>query len=384
MWIVLTAASSLLLGWELCARVWRGDDLRSCERAAFAAIVASALWLGTAWLLALVHWLTRPMLIARTLLFALAAIVVLLRRARIERWRERLDQQVDATTLKRWLLPLVPVVLWVFFVAWRGLLLPPLSHDALSYHMPKALFFARAAGYTDLADVRFLVTARPSNYELLLAESIVMSGNDDTTEWISVLMYLGFIIAAAAMAQRWSDGDRASTMIVALLTAASPVVLLHSGAHKNDVMTAFFVVAGLVAAGRWFATRERASLVICAAAFALGIGTKAHAFLVPLFLLPFIAWHARRELKRLAVPALAAIVFFFALGAWEEPAAVLKHAETPATASAGQKTPGYGAWRNVWRGAYVLLAAPFSTDSYELSVPWSKGTWYWRRYEIYF
>jgi hypothetical protein len=105
----------------------------------------------------------------------------------------------------------------------------------------------------------------------------------------------------------------------------------------------------------------------------------------PLFLAPFVVWgflRDRRNLKTL----LPALIVFFALGAWEP----VRNVVLPASASSGSEQPAqaeersYGDWRNLWRGSYILLAAPFSSHSYELRVPWSEKAWYWRRYEIYF
>ena len=145
------------------------------------------------------------------------------------------------------------ILAWVFFILWRGWLLPPVSHDALAYHLPKAVLFARAHGYEPLSYLDARIRNIPSSYEMLLAENIVLQHRDTITEWISTLFYVLFVIASAAIAERWW---KSRATIVALFAAGVPVALLHSGAHKNDLMTAFFIVAALVACGRYISERD--------------------------------------------------------------------------------------------------------------------------------
>ena len=41
-----------------------------------------------------------------------------------------------------------------------------------------------------------------------------------------------------------------------------PVILLHIGAHKNDLLVNVFYLAALMWAGRWFVTWETAPLIL--------------------------------------------------------------------------------------------------------------------------
>jgi len=220
---------------------------------------------------------------------------------------------------------------------------------------------------------------------MLLADAIAMDGVDDFTEWFGAIFYVGFVIAGAALAARWWPRRRVA-LGVALFLASIPVALLHSGAHKNDLMTAFFFVAALLAAARFFAegeTRELAAMII---ALAAAIGTKAHALVVALSLAPFVVWRmvedrARWNVARLAAVAALGAAAFVLLGGVEYLVRFLPHPAFPSSTVGGG---GYGQWSNLWRGVYILLAQPLEIDSETLWVPWSSLRWFSARYEIYF
>ena len=102
---------------------------------------------------------------------------------------------------------------------------------------------ALAHGYQtfDGPDVR--VSFWPCNYELLLADVIVLDGDDVHTAWVSTASLGAFLLAVGALAERW--WARGPNVVLAVLLAAGmTVVLLMSDAHKNDLMTvALFVLA---------------------------------------------------------------------------------------------------------------------------------------------
>lgn len=385
MWLLCTAIAALWLGYELAAVIWRVDDarpLRGAERALFAALLGLAIHLGSAWLLALLQLLERPALIARTLVLLAIALVLRVRTGGVDPGRE-----LDPRKLLVGAAAAAPIACWCAFVLWRSLLVPPLSHDALSYHLPKAAMYVQAGGYRTLHDVAFALGPRPSSYEVLLADAIVLDGDDTYTEWLSVFFFLAFIAAGAAMAQRWWAADRIATITVALLLASTPVLLLHTGAHKNDVMAAFFMTAMMVAGGRYIATHDRRALLLAGVALAAAAGTKTHAPLLGVCLAPFIllairrdraAWNWRRALALLPAAALAIALLggSYYLERLTRPPAVAE----PQSADAG---PGYGDWQNLLTAPWVLLTAPFAPGSTRIWVP-GAGTWRLPRYELYF
>ena len=373
--LVLTAVAFLALGREVSWRLWR-EGLGLFERATYASAMGTAAWLGSIWILALTGLMTGPLLILRTVVVALAAVILWMRRD-LRAWA------LDRASIAIVAVAAIPFVLWLAFILYRGAILPPVSHDALAYHLPKAVLFARAGGYEFLADLHPRIRNIPANYELLLADAILSTGTDALTEWISTLFYVLFVIAAAALAERWWRG-RTAAILAGLFAAGIPVVLLHSGAHKNDLTTAFFIVAALVASGRWIESRDSAAMSLAIVSFAAAIGTKPQAAAVAACLAPFVVW--KTPPRQIAKFILLTVVAFLLLGGAVFVYNFANERDVIGVGSPDKRSTviAYGDWRNLWQAPYVLLAAPFSGNPRELPVPWEAQPWFWRRYEMYF
>ncbi|HSP14820.1 MAG TPA: hypothetical protein VLV78_08720 [Thermoanaerobaculia bacterium] len=360
MLLVLTALAFLLLGRELSLRWWR--DLPFYEFWTYAGAIGVCLWLASVWIAALLHVMTVPVMVGRTFLVFVVAV-----------WLTFTRRFAPPPSAGRERALLAFVLLWIVFILWRGWLLPPVSHDALAYHLPKAVFYARAAGFEPLSFLDPRISTIPANYEMLLADAIVLQQRDRETEWISTLFYALFVLASAAMAERWWKSNATG---VALLAAGIPVALLHSGAHKNDLMTAFFMVAALVASGRFISERDQRALLLAAASFAAAIGTKPQAAALAICVAPAILWRAKP--RQIAIAAAFSIAAFLILGG----AVYVSNYMHPRGSE--QQVIRYGDWSNLWQGPYVLLAAPFAPHANELPVPWADHPWFWRRYEVFF
>ncbi len=368
MLIVLSVLAFLFFGWESARVLARKHESGPFEHATWAAVIAVALWLGSVWALALAKLMIPWVLLTRSAVVAVLAVVM----------RRRWGGHKPPAVAPKYLLLLAPIALWMVFVMWRGTIIPPLTHDALAYHLPKAVMYARAGGFEVLEALDPRIRDIPASYEMLLAESLVLEGNDDLTEWHSTLFYLLFAVAAGALAERWWRGRELGAAAACLLTAGVPVVLLGSGLHKNDLMIGWAVVAALVAAGRWLTTGERFSLLLSITAFAIAVGTKPQGGLLALAITPFLAWRwwrMPRRWRELAIAVPFAVAAFFLLGG-------VVYVTTPPTT--GQTPIVYGDWSNLWQGPWVLLAAPFSPNPFALRVPWETTSWFWRKYEIYF
>ncbi|HUP50020.1 MAG TPA: hypothetical protein VNA04_14645 [Thermoanaerobaculia bacterium] len=388
MLLVLTAATFLFLGRELSFRLWRRatEPLGFAEQAVSAASIAFGLWLASVWFLALTGSLTATALAFRNIAFAFAAALLW-----FQRWR-RSDLGPPSSPVRAprlVLVALVPLALWCALMLWRGWVVPPLSHDVLAYHLPKAAFYTRAAAYDPLPAMPARARNIPVNYEMLLADVLLIEGDDAITEWPSVLHYLFFIAAAVALARRWwDDRDPLTQAVIALLAAAVPVALLHSGAHKNDLMTMAFTTAALVWLGRFTTHGELRALLLAAATLMMAVGTKPQAAILAVAAIPFALrrlWMGGRFWSRLSKVVAASVLFIVLLGGAFWP---LDRAATmaPAPGSAPQSSSPirFGDWENLWQVPYVLVAAPFSRSATALAVPWSERPWFWRRFEIYF
>jgi hypothetical protein len=362
--IVLVVAAFFYLGAQLAARLHRDAEISPLERAASAALLGSCTWIAVNWLLSAPHWLNRPALLIAG---ALAAIVALLLQRRVGQalmpvlgWDARF---------------LLPLTAWLAFLLWRAYVLPIGSADALIYHMPRALLVSRAGGYAFFPGAPdFRINGLGANYELLLADVLAVQRADTIAEWTSILFFALFLLAATALARRWW-GEGRYLFAVPYLVAAIPLVVLHAGAIKNDLMTQFFALSAVLWGGRWLTTRRPDDAALCIAALAAGVGTKNHVLLLAgVWGIVFLARGRWSNLVRLAPVALAA---FLLLGGVHYISAV-RHAGGP-----GITPAQYGEWHNLWRFPADIFLAPFSSSNDDLVLPWRAETTPWLRYDLY-
>jgi hypothetical protein len=383
--VAVTALVFVWLGYEIAVRRWR-DDAGALEiwNAAFA--IGSALWIASAWVAALLHMLDRPTMLLRT-----GAVIVAASLACWQRVRGRVVvPELDGGDVRRYLLPLLPVFMWIIFILWRSTVVPPASHDALAYHLPRAVLWIREHAFTFL-DLPFDSRMRilPANYEILLADVILLDGGDAVTEWLGVFFYVGFVVAAGSLCERWWQRQNLATLSVVLLTASIPVLLLHTGADKNDIMTGFFMLSALTWSGRWLSLGDVGALILCGVTVISAAGTKPQGLMLAAAMFPFVMWRLVKELRarRVDFAALARVVAVAVLAAVLLGGAFfVTRAIHEGVAGAAERRAfvAYDDWSNLWQAPWVLLTAPFSPWSDELYVPWSDHHWFWVRHEIYF
>jgi hypothetical protein len=371
--------------WQRDARLGRGGGRGRFESATAAGLVALALWVGVNWLLAGLHALRRGPLLACTILAAVAGV---LGHARLPA-RGPLGDPGLRTPRILAVVALTPLLVWVGFILWRGWLLPVLNYDAVAYHLPRAILMARAGGFGTfgLPDYR---AGYPADYELLLSNVLLLEGSDALTGWLSTGIFVLFLLATASLVERWWDRGP-QVLAVVLLVAGSPVVLLHSGTHKNDLLENFYFLTGVMWAGRFVGYSGVTPLVLAVLASALAIGTKVQGAMLALALAPIIlsaAWRHRRQAGALSrkewfglialslatLPLLGAVVY------------VVNYLQTgsPFGLPAQMWTrAGWGDWSNLWQFPYLLLRVPFDPIPDRVWVPWAGTSYYWLRYELF-
>ena len=379
---VLVAA--LLVGgtgvaWTLWKRFDRdAADITAVELWTAGMVIGSAFWIGACWILALTHTFTARALWIVAAVAVAGASVVLLRASRL------LHHELPRNAASKLLL-LAPVGLWTIFALWRGAILPPASHDALSYHLPRALMMVRAGGFEYFPAADHRINAFPANYELVLASVISMSGTDRLTEWVSTAMFAAFLLAAAALATRWWPNKPAVPEVI-LAVAATPILLLHSSADKNDLMASVFALTAILWGARWYARGGVLPMTLLVTSLVLSGGTKPQAAGVFLAVVPFLLirgfreWRARRLSVRHVAATGAFSLGFFAIGGAAPYVMLLHRARGAAPGPPG----GWGDFSNLWEVPILLLLAPFSRSIHGVWVPWRSEYWFWPRYEIFF
>jgi hypothetical protein len=392
--LLLLAAAVLITGSAVAQFLWaRLDggiaDTPPLEQLVMGAVIGKALWIAANWFLALTGLFVPAAIWTAAGLFVMAACVIVIRK------RTNIAPALSAQYDWRPLLPLIPVALWTTFILWRGTVLPPANHDVLSYHLPKAVLMMRAGGFMifDAPDHR--ITSYPFNYELILADVLMLTGSERLTEWVGTATYLLLLLTAGAVAQRWWRPASLAVTTTILATASAPVLILHSGADKNDLMTIWLSLAAILWGSRWVVNGGRTPLFLAILSVVLAVGTKGTAAAVGFALAPVMAVRLVMELKKgtagvrfLLVLAVTAALLFIACGgvpyAANFVAARAEGRTDLASGSTDAMDIDYGDWSNLWQVPYLLLTIPFSSDSNAVWIPWRREQWFWPHYEIFF
>ncbi len=371
-------AASIRL-WE-----WGGapdDSPGRFEAASSAGLLSLGLAVAISWSLALFH------VLGRWTLLGAALAVFTLAWPTLARLRTRFTTQFVPTRGHALVvLAVAPAALWVAYIVVRGTVVFPFPHDALAYHLPKALFIARAHGYAFFDAPELRLSTFPANYELLLADVITLDGTDTLTGVVGVLAYLLFGATVAGLTERWWGKGTLHVVATTMLSLAMPTVLLGSGAHKNDVLLAACIVAAAHFAARWAVRGERAALLLAMIAACLAAGTKVNGLVLVGALAPLGLWRIRAgwrranaRASRTAIWLGAGLLLFFALGGIAY-AYNFVHLGRPLVAS---KPNGYGDWRNLWMFPYLAFARPLSSNGASW-VPWKHAYWFWPQWDLHF
>jgi len=393
--LLFFTAAVALLGHRVSDFFWSvraAAPLSREERITSSATVSMAIALALTWALAIAGELKFWWLLGTAAALLIAALLLPRRSAPAEEARpeERNDERngmLNATIIGA---VFVPMLAWTAFLLWRGYVTPPLSHDALVYHLPRAAMFTKTAHFQDFHFPDDRVDALPANYELLLADILILGYDDTVTEWLSTIQFILFLIAAAALAKRWWGGGR-HLYVVTLILCTAPVLLLQGAAIKNDLMVALFAVVALLFTGRWLTSRELPAAVLAIVALIAGIGTKPTGAMIALCLAPLLVIGAvramrekrfgRREIAVIAIVALAAVAL---LGGFYYLHVMFRgNDRTAQQATTFVVQSGYGEWSYLWQVPIVMWLAPFSNDPFSAPVPWSGQTWWWPRWDVH-
>ena len=277
----------------------------------------------------------------------------------------------------------VVLVAWAGYVIYVGGLLPLGGNDALSYHLPRAVFFGRAHGFGDFEGGDPRLANWPANYELMLAAVLALDGSDRHIVVLSALGFVLFVFAAGALVERWNPRATWLGKIACMALAASaPVVLLHAGAVKNDLLTNFFFLSAFLALGSLLTTGSRRSWVMLSVSMGLALGTKLSAsMLVVGVLVVGLSAVLTRGVSRPPRPPVLALAALLLTGPVVYVINLVKLGRVvgiPAVAGGA-----YGAWTNLWRFPYLLFTAPFSETPHGVWSFWTHRYWFWERYDTF-
>jgi hypothetical protein len=405
MWLVVFFSMMVFAGHRAARALWEGGKGSGIqtrdggprteppfERARATALLALALALILSWALALPRVLTRGTLLGGGLCIAIGAdwlgrrggesLVrgrpgwgsVIKQRLFALRGRE-VDAEVATGIVS--MLGWVALGGWCIFALWRGATVFSPNHDAVAYHLPKAALLALAHGYQTFDGPDARVSFWPCDYELLLADVILLDGNDVHTAWVSTASLAAFLLAVGALAERWW-GPGPHVVLAILLAAGMTVVLLLSDAQKNDLMAAALFVTAIALTARWAMTGEAAPALMAFVSVAIALGTKVSAGFLIGALAPVAGWGAWRQwrrglrvsLVRLALSGAGALALALLLGCVVF-VRNLMHAGRVIPEDPGMPAT-YDGFANLWRFPLLAFARPFALSADAIWVPWQQ------------
>jgi hypothetical protein len=360
-------------------RDYEDDAAAVLDRLCASGLCALVVWIATSWALAAAHGLRATPLVVTSAL-ELGAGAAWLYRSRDSMGRTY--RMMSRATLAATCVALAPVGLWVAFVFWRGSVLPPYNHDALSYHLPKAVLLLHEGGYRffDVPETR--IATWPWNYELLLADSMILTGGDHLTAAVSTFAFVLFALLAARTAAVWWGGG-AHVALVTGVVATAPIVVLHSGLHKNDLLFSVLALGALAWAGRWLAAGCAASAALAILSLGLAVGTKLTAAVLvpPVVALLLVGARRNRAGAWEWTLGLSAAAASLTLGAGSY---VTNLVHLHRAALSPNQQGGYGDWSNLWEFPTMLAIAPFAHKSH--GAVWNvfhHAYWWWPENDVW-
>lgn len=353
------------------------------ELASAAALLALAYAVATSWGLAFAGLLSRPWLVGAALPFLAAGVPTLRRIVPV------LRRTLVVST--EWWVPLGALALvgvWTAFVLWRSTVLPPYNGDALSYHMPRAAIFVQQHGFTAPQTPEGRLASWPCDYELLLADAIALVGDDGLCGWVGTASFMALLLVGASLLARWWGWGR-HVLVATVLVASTPVAIVHSGVHKNDLMQCALTLAVALFAEPWVRRGSRRSLGLALVAALLALGTKLQGLIVCAALTPLVVWGAWRNRASLRAPFRAAslvlvgVVVGIVLLGGAVYAVNLVRFHTLALPPE-QRGAGYGAWDHLWTYPYMAIVAPLTPRPNWIWIPWRHVSWWLPENDVFF
>ena len=215
-------------------------------------------------------------------LAASAAALWLLRRG-ATRWRAALAEQASgARTLvaemrRPFLAILATLALTILSVRLlRGLVVPPLGWDSLTYHLVKAARWIHAAGFWPEAapDSTGAYEYFPYAGDLIWAWAMLPFQGDGALAAAGILVVAGCGVATYALA-REVGGDRMESSLAGLAFAFLPPCINFATAAYVDNTAALCAILGLLFLCRLLRGADIREGILAAAALGCGAGTKA-------------------------------------------------------------------------------------------------------------
>jgi len=214
--------------------------------------------------------------------------------------------------------------------AWLAATYLPGGDDALSYHLPRAMFYLGqdSLAHFDASDLR--QTRLPFNFNLLQVFGLVYGPPLQVLNLFGLTAWAVGGLAVYRLCRRWVCGANAS-LLTSWLALAAPPVLANASSSAPDLAAGAALVCAGVFALQWKRTVQLRHALLAGLAAGLAAGSSLGLFLLAPLLLLGAGWMARKEtggIRSWILPALLA----FAISA---PFALINLAETGEMLKAG-------------------------------------------------
>ena len=167
------------------------------------------------------------------------------------------------------------IVVTVGVTAWLS---APNTYDALSYHMPRVLYWAQSGSVGFFPTSYFTQISLQPLAEYIMLHTYALTGGDRLVNLVAAGAFLGCIAGVSSIAAAFGLGSKAQAWS-ALFCATLPNAILQASGAKNDTLLALWLVSMV-----YFARRRDAPFA--GLAFGLALATKGTAYL---FAPPLIA-----------------------------------------------------------------------------------------------
>ncbi len=363
------------------------DDLLS-KRMGLAVLLSFAILIGTNWVLAFAKLFSEGALWACMVGFiALGGGSRLFRR----RSHERRKSPLDLKPIEFLILGLF--VLSITYLCFRGSLVWVAEYDALTYHFPKAVEVIRAHGIPHIPSSDFRVVYFPWNYELLLANGLLLTPGDGLSFLIGLAATFGLVAYGHAIfREAWPQATRKEAFLGDLVVCATPILIMQAADYKNDVLFSFFLLSFFYWIARWCQKGLAKELALAILSLVLCFGTKATAlFVLPVF--AAVIWHYRSRftlnamggIRKVVPVAIGVVLIFLLMGSgWPLLNKLWCGHFLGDTAMVGGKSgfeanavPSYIGFSNLWKFPLLAILRPFSSKPDAVWVFWKHQYWWW-------
>lgn len=209
--------------------------------------------------------------------------------------------------------PPLPVLGWVvaglvLIPLGVGLFYPPLTWDALTYHLP------RVEHWLQNGNVAYYPTPNPRQNlyapfaEYVILQGRALAGDDLFANSVQWLAYAGSCLNASLIARLLGAG-RGAQAFAALLCASIPMAILQASTCQTDMFAAWQISSMAALGLLWYRQQSAASGVLFGLALGLACLTKGTAYPIALpFVLVYAAYVLRHPRQRLGIAVCAALL----------------------------------------------------------------------------